>query len=157
MPTNILRHSSRKTRNSDGRPALGAGRPRHILIRAGDVAIRARLADTPTADRIWLALPIRSTVELWGAEMFFETPVESGRERGARTIVTPGEIAFLPDRDAIAIAWGPSPGSKRNELRLWAPANIWATALDDVARLAGARPGERVDVTALPEEVGSGE
>ena len=31
---------------------------REVLIRAGQVAIRARLFDTPTADRIWSALPI---------------------------------------------------------------------------------------------------
>lgn len=151
MPTNILRSSSRKPRGHDGRPVPTAGRPRHIRIRAGTVEIRAKLLDTPTADRIWQALPIRSTAEFWGAELFFECPIESGRERGARTIVTAGEVAFVPDRAAIAIAWGPSPGSRKNELRLWAPSNIWAAALDDVGTLAAVRPGERVDVEALAD------
>ena len=31
---------------------------REILIQAGKVAIRARLLETPTAERIWAALPI---------------------------------------------------------------------------------------------------
>ena len=149
MPTNILRDASKKPApKSPGDEASRTRTPRFILIRAGAVALRARLLDTATADRIWKALPIRSTAEIWGEEVFFETPVESGRERGARAIVKPGEIAFSPDRDVIAIAWGRTPTSKKAETRLWSPSNIWAEALDDVRKLARVRPGERVEVTA---------
>ncbi len=122
------------------------------MIRSGKVQVRVRLLDTPTADRIWRALPIFSTVQLWGqGEVFFETPVESGRERGAKVLVQAGEIAFSPDRDVICIAFARTPTSRSGELRLWSPSNIWAQALDDVGAFAGLRPGEKIEVRALSE------
>jgi hypothetical protein len=146
MPTNILRAANRARPKGRGAPSAAEG-ARHVLITAGAVSIRARLLDTPTAERIWQALPIRSTVETWGEEIFFETPVESGRERAARTIVAVGEIAFAPDRDVIAIAYGRTPATRKAEARLWSPSNVWAEAIDDVRALAAVRPGQRVDVT----------
>ena len=50
---------------------------RKIVIRAGAVAIRARLLDTPTAERIWAALPIEAAARTWGEEIYFDAPVTS--------------------------------------------------------------------------------
>lgn len=156
MPTNILRARSRPAA-APARAAGRSGQTREVLIRAGRVRLRARLLDTPTADRIWRALPLYSTAEVGGEEMFFETPVESGRERGAKVLVRPGEIAFAPDRDVVAIAYGRTPVSRGGETRLWSPSNIWAEALDDVGRLAAVPPGEKVEVIALEPEMDDGE
>ncbi len=124
-----------------------------VVIRAGRVAIRARLLDTPTADRIWRALPIFSTTQLWGrGEVYFETDVESGRERSAKTIIAPGEIVFSPDRDVIGIAFARTPTSKSGELRLWSPSNIWAEALDDVGVFQSVGVGEKIEVRRLDGE-----
>lgn len=119
---------------------------RDILIRAGDVAIRARLLDTETADRIWRALPIYATVQTWGQEVYFGVPLSAAREADARDVVEAGEIAFWPDGDAIAIGFGPTPISRRGEIRLASPCNVWARALDDVGLLRSVHAGERVAV-----------
>lgn len=119
---------------------------REILIRAGKVVIRARLLDTPTAQRIWEALPIYAAVQTWGEELYFMAPVSSEREPDARDVVEPGEIAFWPDGDALAIGFGPTPLSKTGEIRLASPSNIWALALDDVRQLRSVYAGERVAV-----------
>lgn len=119
---------------------------REILIRAGTVAIRARLLETPTADRIWKALPIYAQARTWGEEVYFSAPVSAGREAGARDVVQAGEIAFWPDGDAIAIGFGPTPVSRNGEIRLASPCNIWAVALDDVRQLKAVYAGERVAV-----------
>lgn len=119
---------------------------RDILIRVGDVAIRARLFDTETADRIWRALPIYSKAQTWGAEVYFRTPLSAEREPQARDVVEPGEIAFWPDGDAIAIGFGPTPVSRNGEVRLASPCNVWARALDDVSLLRAAHPGDHVAV-----------
>ncbi len=79
-PTNILRQASKPAAS---RPRAAPREKREILIRAGTVAIRARLNETPTADRVWATLPIYSTAELWGQALHFETHVETGRDRGA--------------------------------------------------------------------------
>lgn len=116
------------------------------MIQAGQVAIRARLLDTPTADRIWQALPIHAAVQTWGSEVYFDAPVSSDREPEARDVVRAGEIAFWPDGEAIAIAFGPTPISRRGELRLASRCNVWAMALDDVTMLKGVYAGEQVCV-----------
>jgi hypothetical protein len=118
------------------------------LIKAGRVAIKAELLATTTADRVWAVLPIFSTVETWGQSIHFETAVETGRERGARTLISPGEIAFWVEDDRIIIVFGPTPMAKPGELRLPRPCNVWAKALDDVTLLKTVTPGEKVSVTA---------
>jgi hypothetical protein len=142
-PTNILRDGNTRPSARNRRPRAAK---REILIRAGTVAIRARLLDTPTADRIWSTLPIYSTAETWGRLVHFETPVETGREPGAAWTVGAGKIAFWAEEDRVVVGYGPTPLSRSGEIRLQAPCNIWAVALDDVAALASVRPGERVAV-----------
>ena len=119
---------------------------REVLIRAGNIAIRARLLDTPTADQIWQALPIYADAQTWGREMYFKTPVTTEREPEAREVVNAGEIVYWPDGDSIAIGFGPTPISRKGEIRLASPCNVWAMALDDVASLKGVYAGERVTV-----------
>jgi len=119
---------------------------RHILIRAGNVSIRARLLATPTADRIWESLPICGSVQTWGKEVYFRTPISHDLEPDARLIVSKGEIVFWPDGDAIAIGFGATPISKRGEIRFTSKCNVWAVAIDDVDQLKGVYPGEEVSV-----------
>ena len=119
---------------------------REILIRSGSVAIRARLLDTPTASQVWSALPIYSVAQTSGSEVYFETRVRAVREPSARDIVDAGEIAFWTERDAIAIGFGPTLISQTDEIRLAAPCNVWAQALDDVRALHVVQAGERIAV-----------
>jgi hypothetical protein len=127
---------------------------RRILIRAGNVAIRARLLATPTADRIWDALPISGSVQTWGKEVYFRTPISHDLEPDARAVVSKGEIAFWPEGDAISIGFGATPISKRGEIRFTSKCNVWAVAIDDVDLLKGVYPGEDVSVV---EAVGDGQ
>lgn len=124
---------------------------REIKIAVGHVLIRARLSDTPTADRIWVALPITSRTQTWGEEVYFGVGVSCPREPDAREVVSAGEIAYWPDGEAIAIGFGPTPISLGNEIRLASPCNIWAQALDDVKSLAPVRAGERVRIERAGE------
>lgn len=119
---------------------------RQILIKAGKVTIRARLLATPTADRIWDALPIHGDVKTWGKEVYFRTSISPDIEPDARDVVTKGEIAFWPDGDAIAIGFGATPISRKGEIRFTSKCNVWAIALDDVDQLKGVYPGEQVSV-----------
>lgn len=116
------------------------------VITAGNVSIRVRLRDSATAREIWAALPIEARAQTWGEEVYFSTSVSVEREADARDVVEPGEIAYWPDGDAIAIGFGRTPISQDDECRLASPCNIWADAVDDVKVLGAVRSGDPVRV-----------
>ena len=71
----------------------------------------AQLADTPTSEKLTEALPIRSTVNTWGDEIYFHIPVHCALEENARVELNVGDLAYWPDMPAFCIFFGPTPVS----------------------------------------------
>jgi len=119
---------------------------RQLKITVGEVVIRAELLDTPTADALYEAASFEGRASTWGEEVYFTTPLSLPREPDARAVVEPGELAFWPEGDAIAIGFGRTPISQAGECRLASPCNIWGRALDDVKALEAVPGGAAVKV-----------
>ena len=115
----------------------------------GTLSLEAELFDTPTARAVAAALPLASSVLTWGEEVYFEVPVKIAREKDARAVVTPGEVAYWPEGHCIALGFGRTPISQGDETRLASPCNVFAKALGDVKALAKVRAGTRVEVSAI--------
>ena len=109
----------------------------------GTLTLDAELLDTATAQAIAAALPISSSALTWGEEVYFEVPVRAAREKDARAVVTPGEIAYWPDGHVIALGFGRTPISRGNETRLASPCNIFGRAIDDVKALVKVKQGPK--------------
>jgi hypothetical protein len=115
----------------------------------GSLVLDAELRDSPTAQLVAAALPITASALVWGEEVYFEVPVEVVLEGDARAVVVPGEIAYWPDGNCIAIGFGRTPISQGDETRLASPCNIFAEALSDVKVLAKVKAGTRIKVTVI--------
>ncbi len=115
----------------------------------GSLKLDAELLVTPTAKAVAAALPLSSSVLTWGEEVYFDIPINVPREKDARAVIVPGEIAYWPQGPSIAIGFGRTPISQGNETRLASPCNVFAKALGDVKTLGKVRTGTKVEMTML--------
>src|SRR5258708_35979221 len=115
----------------------------HIRFEFGKLTLDAELSDTPTAKAILAALPLSSSALTWGEEVYFDVPVRVAREKDARAVVTPGEIAYWPEGPAIAIGFGRTPISQGDETRLASPCHVFARGIGDVKDLAVVEAGTK--------------
>jgi len=115
----------------------------------GNLTLDAELLDTPTAKAIAAALPLASSALTWGEEVYFDVPVNVAREKDARAVITPGEIAYWPQGPAIAIGFGRTPISRGDETRLASPCNVFAKALSSVKVMGKVKTGAQVRVSKV--------
>ena len=84
---------------------------RTIRITAGKVQADAVLNDSPTATKIWDALPIEARGNTWGDEIYFSIPVDAPSAKDARDLVAVGELGYWPPGTAFCIFYGRTPAS----------------------------------------------
>lgn len=123
---------------------------RQLEIAINEHKILVSLRDTATAEAVYKALPFESNAQTWGDEVYFSTPVSNQiLEHDAKNIVQLGELAFWVEGHCIAIGFGPTPISQRNEIRLATRTNIWADTDYDLIALKNVLPGDTIKLTML--------
>ena len=128
--------------------ALKGGRDKMnvIIISVEDVSIKAEIYDTPTGKAILGALPIESTVNVWGDEIYFDIPVIMDSEPDAREIVAVGDLGYWPVGSAFCIFFGPTPVSQGEVPRAYSPVNIFGKVVGDATTFKQAGAGSLVRV-----------
>ena len=104
---------------------------RKIKIIAGNIIAEASLINTSTADAIWNVLPLESTCNLWGDEIYFTVPLSHKLEKEACEIVEKGDLAYWPQGPAFCIFFGPTPISKGDEIRPASAVNVFGKVIGD--------------------------
>ena len=118
---------------------------RRIRIKAGTAEATAELNDTQTAESIWQALPLRSTVKTWGDEVYFAIPVALDEEN-AKGLVEAGDLGYWTPGKAFCIFFGPTPASKGKEIRPASPVNIFGKIIGDATIFKKVRAGSEIIV-----------
>ena len=101
-----------------------------IRIRVGEVALEAELNDTATAAKIGEALPVRSSFNTWGDEIYFSIPVDAELDDSAREVVEIGDLGYWPPGSAFCIFFGLTPVSEPGRI-------MPASAVNVVGKVSG--------------------
>tara|TARA_B100001996_G_scaffold291135_1_gene231346 strand:- start:786 stop:1157 length:372 start_codon:yes stop_codon:yes gene_type:complete len=117
-----------------------------LILRINGKSLNLFLKETETAEKIYNAVPINSSINTWGEEIYFNTNLSINREKEAKAVVDFGEIAFWTEGSAIAIGYGKTPVSSGDEIRLASPCNIWANADFDKSFFGDINDGDKVSL-----------
>ncbi len=122
--------------------------PRTMRITTESIAMDAELNESWTASQIWEALPITSSGNTWGDEIYFSIPVDAELENG-QDIVELGDIAYWPPGKAFCIFFGPTPMSRENEIRPASAVNVIGKLLGDATNFKQVKNEEKVTLEQI--------
>jgi uncharacterized protein len=109
--------------------------------------LSASLDTTPTALKLWDALPCESRASTWGEEVYFAVPVVAELESGARQVVDPGTVCFWVEGQSLAVPFGPTPASRGSECRLVTRVNLLGRIEGDPQLLKSVKDGDPIKVS----------
>ena len=97
---------------------------RKILITISNLSVSAELNNSVSADKIWEALPLSGSANVWGDEIYFEIPVSLKEVSDAQQEVEVGTLAYWPPGSALCVFFGKTPVSTSYKPKAYSPVNI---------------------------------
>ena len=119
---------------------------KRITISVEDVVLTAELNESKTAQRIYDSLPLESTVNVWGDEIYFDIPVALEQEPDARQDVDVGTLGYWPLGSAFCVFFGPTPVSSDDQPRAYSPLNVFGRVIGDARILKKVSGGSTIRV-----------
>ena len=109
---------------------------KRMRVTAGEAGVDlvVVLNDSSTAAELWEALPIESSAQVWGDEVYFSVPVDRGPEDPQATVEL-GAVGYWPPGSAVCLFFGQQPVS---------PVNIVGTIEGDPTPLQIVTDGQSV-------------
>lgn len=123
---------------------------RKIKILTAKQEFVAELTDKnpKTAEAVWKALPIDGLANVWGNEIYFETPVLTDLENSQQEVEI-GDVAYWPPGKAICIFFGRTPVSTSDKPKAYSPVNVFAKLINGIESLKKVRDGEKIRIERL--------
>jgi len=122
-----------------------------IRMEVGPLVLEAELNDSPTAQKVWEALPFEAVANRWGDEVYFEIPVKAPLEPGAKEVVEKGDIGYWPTGHAMCLFFGPTPISQGEEIRPASAVSLIGKIYGDPTVLKEVSDGQRIYITRLED------
>ena len=119
-----------------------------IRISVENVSLEAEMFDTATSKKILDILPLESSANVWGDEIYFDIPLNVDPEPEARADVEVGDLAYWPAGPALCIFFGPTPVSTADQPRAYSPVNVFGRIIGDAKLFKSVSSGARVTVAA---------
>tara|TARA_B100000941_G_scaffold194592_1_gene140943 strand:+ start:5068 stop:5436 length:369 start_codon:yes stop_codon:yes gene_type:complete len=119
-----------------------------IKIEFENISIDAVLNDSETANKIKKILPITSSTNTWGDEIYFSINVKDG-EINSKEIVDLGDLGYWPPGNAFCLFFGLTPASESDDIRPASPVNIIGKILGDLKILKTIKSGEEVSISLV--------
>ena len=123
-----------------------------VIIKSGEIEGQAVLNDSQTAQRIWDILPVESTVNTWGEEIYFSIPLKDELGENPREVVEIGDLGYWPPGRGFCIFFGPTPISSGNEIRPASPVNLIGKVHGNIKEFKKVKSGEKIIVEKMGEE-----
>jgi len=120
-----------------------------LKFTTNNIEFYAKTRESETSKIIIKNLPIKSKINTWGDEIYFDTRLKPVKlEADSKDVFELGEIAYWVDGAAIAIGFGRTPASKGNEIRLVSKCNYWADAVNpsDLLKLKQSSDNDQITV-----------
>ena len=120
-----------------------------IKITVGEVSLKGELNDTPTAKKVAGVLPIKTSFNTWGDEIYFGIPVHAEEDDSAREEVEMGDLGYWPPGKAFCIFFGPTPMSSGDNIVPASAVNIIGRVKGDATQFKSVMHEEEVVVEAI--------
>jgi len=117
-----------------------------IRITSNDTELTALITDEAFAEKLRNILPVESSANTYGQELYFDLPIEDELHPDATDVVDPGTVTFWVQGSAMAIPYGPTPASKGDECRLVTDVNPVGRIEGDPERLGQISAGDPIRV-----------
>ena len=114
-----------------------------IIIKVGQIEAEAELNNTKIAEAIFEALPIETSANLWGDEIYFAIPVKMGQERG-QELVQIGDLGYWPPGTAFCIFFGETPVSRKGEVRPASAVTVFGKVTSDTSVFKKVSSGAKI-------------
>ena len=117
---------------------------RKILITISNLSVSAELNNSVSADKIWEALPLSGSANVWGDEIYFEIPVSLKEVSDAQQEVDVGTLAYWPPGSALCVFFGKTPVSTSDKPKAYSPVNILGSVGGDSKVFKIVKAGDQI-------------
>ncbi len=98
-----------------------------------------------TAKAIFEALPFESSVNTWGDEVYFDTPINIDEEDSQREVDI-GDLGFWPAGNCFCIFFGRTPASSGDKPVAASPVNVFGKIVGDPTIFRKVKSGDKIRV-----------